>query len=69
MFKHRSVNKKTNLGRKNHKGEEITNCSLKDNSEEGPQESSSNSQHACQELTVEEGETGSPEINEEIIPT
>ncbi len=69
MFKHRSGNKKTNLGRKNHKGEEITNCSLKDYSEEGAQELSSNSQHAFQELTVEEGETDSPETNEEIIPT
>jgi hypothetical protein len=69
MFKHRSTNKKTNSGRKNHKGEEITNCNLKDYSEEGPQESSSNSQHAFRELTVEEGETDSREINEEIIPT
>lgn len=69
MFKHRSANKRTTLGRKNHKGEETTNCSLKDYSEEGPQESSSNSQHAFQELKVEEGETDSPEINEEIIPT
>lgn len=69
MFKHRSANKKTNLGRNNQKGEEITNCSLKDYSEEAPQESSSNSQHAFQEVTVEEGETDSPENNEEIIPT
>jgi hypothetical protein len=42
---------------------------LKDYSEEAPQESSSNSQHAFQELKVEEGETDSAEINEEIIPT
>jgi hypothetical protein len=42
---------------------------LKDYSQEEPQELSSNSQHAFQELTVEEGETDSPEINEEIIPT
>jgi hypothetical protein len=69
MFKHRSANKRTTLGRKNHKGEETTNYSLKDYSEEAPQESSSNSQHAFQELKVEEGETDSAEINEEIIPT
>jgi hypothetical protein len=68
MFKRRSANRKTNLG-SNDKGEEITNCSLKDYSEEGLQESSLNSQHAFQELTVEEGETDSPENNEEIIPT
>jgi hypothetical protein len=69
MFKHRSANKKTNLGRKNHKAEETTNCSLKDHSEEGTLESSSNSQLTFQELKVEQGETDSPEINEEIIPT
>jgi len=70
MFKHRSANKRSNLGMKNDKGEEITNCSFKDYSEEeGPQESSLNFQHAFQELTMEEGETDSPENNEEIIPT
>jgi hypothetical protein len=42
---------------------------LKDYLGDGPQESSSNSQCTFQELTVEEGETDSPEINVEIIPT